>query len=79
MLEFTLEELNMHDDLIGKWVEVTLVNNKKWTGYLEEWDEEALFITNGIKFGEKNFKGSECTNEEVATVVETSTREFSIA
>lgn len=68
----------MNENLIGKWVEVTLVNDKKWTGYLEEWDEEALFITNGIKFGEKDFKGSECASQEVKNVVETSTQEFSI-
>lgn len=69
----------MQNDLIGKWVEVTLVNDKKWVGYLEEWDEEALFITNGIKFGEKDFKGSECASEEVKLVTETQEREFSIS
>ena len=68
----------MQEELIGKWVEVTLVNDKKWTGFLEEWDEEALFITNGIKFGEQNFKGSECASQEVKNVVETDKQEFSI-
>ncbi len=69
----------IQENLIGKWVEVTLVNNKKWTGYLEEWDEEALFITNGVKFGEEGFKGSECTNDEVKLVVTSETEEFSIS
>lgn len=27
--------------LIGTWVEVELVNGKKWIGKIEEWDEEA--------------------------------------
>ena len=69
----------MHEDLIGKWVEVTLVNGKKWVGQLEEWDEEALFITNGNDFGTPNHKGAECTNDEVSKVLETSERSFSLA
>ena len=69
----------MHNELIGKWVEVTLVNGTKWIGQLEEWDEEALFITNGNKFGTENHKGAECTNDEVSKVLETSEREFSVS
>jgi hypothetical protein len=68
----------MNESLIGKWVEVTLVNDQKWTGYLEEWDEDALFITNGISFGEEGFKGSECASAEVKDVIETDKKEFSI-
>ncbi len=68
----------MQDDLTGKWVEVTLVNGKKWIGQLEEWDEEALFITNGNAFGTPNHKGAECTNDEVSKVLETELREFSV-
>jgi hypothetical protein len=30
-------QMDMNESLIGKWVEVTLVNDKKWVGYLEEW------------------------------------------
>ena len=68
----------MQDDLTGKLVEVTLVNGKKWIGQLEEWDEEALFITNGNAFGTPNHKGAECTNDEVSKVLETELREFSV-
>ena len=68
----------MQKELSGKWVEVTLVNGKKWIGVLEEWDEEALFISNGNKFGASNHKGAECTNDEVSNVVETGLREFSV-
>ena len=69
----------MDQNLIGKWVEVTLVNEKVWTGILQEWDEEALFISNGEKFGTDDFMGSECTNDEVKTVVLTDKREFAVA
>ena len=69
----------MNDTLLGKWVEVTLVNDKKWTGILQEWDEEALFISEGIKFGQDDHKGAECTNEEVSKVIETSKREFEVS
>jgi hypothetical protein len=69
----------MQTELIGKWVEVTLVDGKKWTGQIEEWDEEALFITNGHAFGTPEHKGAECANNEVKDVVESSSREFSIA
>lgn len=65
--------------VIGKWVEVELVNGKKWTGRLEEWDEEAVFISNGFEFGHDNHKGAECTNDEVTKILETSKREFSVA
>lgn len=68
----------MQEELIGKWVEVTLVNDKKWIGVIEEWDEDALFITNGHSFGTPDHKGAECTNGEVKEVVETSAREFSV-
>ncbi|MGB0454806.1 MAG: hypothetical protein ACPGJV_13940 [Bacteriovoracaceae bacterium] len=69
----------MQNDLIGKWVEVTLINDKKWIGVLEEWDEEALFISNGNKFGAPDHKGAECASDEVSKVNETSEREFTIA
>lgn len=69
----------MNEALIGNWVEVTLVNGKKWIGYLEEWDEEALFITNGNAFGTPDHKGAECTNDEVSKVLETTSREFSVS
>lgn len=68
----------MDQSIIGKWVKVTLVNNKQWVGLLEEWDEDALYITNGVKFGEEGHKGAECAESEVKTVVETSERDFSI-
>tara|TARA_Y100000031_G_C8025042_1_gene294446 strand:- start:80 stop:289 length:210 start_codon:yes stop_codon:yes gene_type:complete len=69
----------MDQNLVGKWVEVTLVNEKVWIGILQEWDEEALFISNGEKFGTEDFKGSECTNDEVKTVVPTDQREFAVS
>ena len=69
----------MDQSLIGKWVEVTLVNGKTWVGCIEEWDEEALFISNGIAFGAPNHKGAECTNEEVEEVSETDQREFAVS
>lgn len=69
----------MNDALVGKWVEVILVNDKVWTGILEEWDEEALFISNGEKFGTPNFKGSECSSGEVKSVTETEAREFAVS
>lgn len=68
----------MDQSAVGKWVIVTLVNDKKWVGYLEEWDEDALFITNGTGFGEPGHKGAECTNDEVKSVIETGEREFSV-
>lgn len=69
----------MDQSIIGSWVEVTLVNGKKWVGYLEEWDEDALFITNGHKFGTPDFKGAECTNDEVSKVLVTFDQEFQIS
>lgn len=69
----------MDQSVIGKWVEVELVNGKKWTGKLEEWDEEAVFISNGFEFGHQNHKGAECTNDEVTKILETDKREFSVA
>lgn len=69
----------MDESVIGKWVEVELVNGKKWTGKLEEWDEEAVFISNGFEFGHNDHKGAECTNDEVAKILETPKREFSVA
>lgn len=68
----------MNDELIGKWVEVELVNGKKWTGRLEEWDEDAVFISNGFEFGHPNHKGAECTNGEAASVTATDKKEFSV-
>lgn len=65
--------------LIGKWVEAELVNGKKWTGRLEEWDEEAFFISNGHSFGETGHKGAECAADEISNVVATDQREFSVA
>lgn len=69
----------MDQSVLGKWVEVELVNGKKWTGKLEEWDEEAVFISNGFEFGHDNHKGAECTNDEVTKILETEKREFSVA
>ena len=69
----------MDESVLGKWVEVVLVNGKKWTGKLEEWDEEAVFISNGFEFGHDNHKGAECTNDEVSKILETERREFSVA
>jgi hypothetical protein len=69
----------MDKSVVGKWVEVTLVNGKKWIGKLEEWDEDALFISNGNDFGAPGHKGAECTNDEVSTVLETAEREFTIS
>ncbi len=64
--------------LIGSWVEVELINGKKWIGKVEEWDEEALFISNGNPFGHPNHKGAECTNQEAKTVKATDLREFAV-
>lgn len=64
--------------LVGNWVEVELVNGKKWTGILEEWDEDALFISNGNPFGHVDHKGAECTNGEAKNVTATEAREFSV-
>ncbi len=75
-----MANINKIDEtVIGKWVEVELVNGKKWIGRLEEWDEEAVFISNGHEFGHKDHKGAECTNDEVAKLLETTSREFSIS
>ncbi|MCO4793682.1 MAG: hypothetical protein KC493_08225 [Bacteriovoracaceae bacterium] len=68
----------MDKSAVGKWVEIELVNGKIWVGFLEEWDEDAVFITNGIKFGETDFKGAECAPEEVTKVEETEKRDFVI-
>ncbi|MBJ00978.1 MAG: hypothetical protein CME67_07075 [Halobacteriovoraceae bacterium] len=68
----------MDQSLVGKWVEVVLVNGKKWTGRLEELDEEAVFISNGNEFGKPGHKGAECANNEVKSIVETEAREFSV-
>ncbi len=69
----------MDTTLIGQWVEVELVNGKQWVGRVEEWDEDALFISNGNEFGHPEHKGAECTNGEVAKVVATEKRAFEIA
>lgn len=68
----------MDQSVVGKWVIVTLVNEKEWVGRVEEWDEDALFISNGIDFGASGHKGAECTNDEVKNVIETDLREFSV-
>lgn len=69
----------MDQTKVGKWVEVELVNGKKWTGRLEEWDEDAVFISNGFEFGHSNHKGAECANSEVKNLVETSVEEFAVS
>jgi len=69
----------MDETKIGKWVEVELTNGKKWTGKLEEWDEEAVFISNGFKFGHTNHKGAECASSEVKELVESTTEEFAVS
>lgn len=66
------------EKLVGNWVEIELVNGNKWTGKLEEWDEDAIFISNGFEFGHENHKGAECTNGEAAKVSATDIREFSV-
>lgn len=68
----------MDKKLLGNWVEVELVNGKKWIGRLEEWDEDALFISNGYEFGHQNHKGAECTSDEAFKVLATDQREFSV-
>lgn len=69
----------MDESKIGKWVKVELVNGNSWIGRIEEWDEEALFISNGFEFGHASHKGAECTSEEVSKVSDTDLREFSVA
>lgn len=72
-------EVMQHDQsVVGKWVEVELVDGKKWIGRLEEWDEEAVFISNGHEFGHPSHKGAECANDEVSKILETSKREFEV-
>ncbi len=66
----------MQQELIGTWVEIELVNGKKWIGKLEEWDEDVIFISNGYEYGHQNHKGAECTNGEVSKVLLTDQREF---
>lgn len=74
-----MSELFVDESKLGKWVEVELLNGKKWTGRLEEWDEDAVFISNGFEFGHKSHKGAECANNEVRSLTETSTNEFSVS
>lgn len=69
----------MKEELIGNWVEVELVNGKKWIGRLEEWDEEAIFISNGNEFGHPDHKGAECASDEATNVVATDKREFEVS
>lgn len=68
----------MNDELIGTWVEIELVNGKKWVGKLEEWDEDAIFISNGYEFGHQKHKGAECTSDEARKLRPTDLREFSV-
>ncbi|MCO4753195.1 MAG: hypothetical protein KC478_01870 [Bacteriovoracaceae bacterium] len=68
----------MDDSLVGNWVQVELVDGKKWIGRLEEADEEAVFISNGYEFGKPDHKGAECATNEVKSIVETDKREFSV-
>lgn len=67
-----------YESLLGKWVEVDIVNGKRWIGVLEEVDEEAVFITNGHPFGHADHKGAECTIGEVASISESVESEFSV-
>jgi hypothetical protein len=69
----------MDESKLGKWVQVELVNGKKWVGRLEEWDEDAVFISNGFEFGHANHKGAECANSEVKDLVITEKSEFSVS
>ena len=66
----------MNEKLIGKWAQITLSNGGTWIGRVEEWDEDAIFISNGHEFGHPEHKGAECTNGEVSAIVETDSREF---
>ena len=68
----------MYEEFVGKWVEIALVNGKKWTGRLEEADEDAIFISNGNDFGKPGHKGAECTLDEAESVNETASREFHV-
>lgn len=68
----------MNEDLIGSWVTIELSNGKTWVGKIEEWDEDAIFISNGFEFGHKNHKGAECTNDEASKVTATELRDFSV-
>jgi hypothetical protein len=68
----------VNEELIGTWVEIELVNGQKWVGKLEEWDEDAIFISNGYEFGHQKHKGAECTNDEAYKVLATDLREFSV-
>lgn len=68
----------MKEKLIGTWVEIELANGKKWIGKLEEWDEDAIFISNGYDFGHQLHKGAECTNDEALNVLSTELKEFSV-
>jgi hypothetical protein len=68
----------MNEKLVGNWVEIELVSGDKWIGKVEEWDEDAIFISNGIAFGEEGHKGAECTNQEAAKVNTTDLREFTL-
>lgn len=68
----------MNEELIGTWVEIELVNGSKWVGKLEEWDEDAIFISNGYEFGHPKHKGAECTTDEANKVLPTQLREFAI-
>lgn len=69
----------VNEELIGTWVEIELVNGSKWVGKLEEWDEDAIFISNGYEFGHAKHKGAECTNGEANKVLPTDLREFSVS
>ena len=69
----------MNHKLVGTWVQIELINGKKWIGKLEEWDDEAIFISNGHEFGHKHHKGAECTAEEASKVEATHLREFLVS
>lgn len=69
----------MDQSKIGKWVKVELVNGTVWNGRLEEWDEDAVFISNGFEFGHSNHKGAECANSEVKELLVSDIEDFTIA
>ncbi len=68
----------MKEKLLGHWVEIQLTTGNTWTGRIEEWDEDALFISNGFEFGHTDHKGAECTNGEIKDIAPTESREFSL-
>ena len=66
----------MNKAKVGDWVEIELEGDRIWIGQVVEWDEDALFISNGIKEGAQGFKAAECANNEALKVEVTSKRIF---